>query len=71
MALRHTVPQSVHGRHAVADGRRLHLLAAQPLLEDAAVYRTVIDNQHGQPVGEIATRTRVPQGGRAHGGSEP
>ena len=69
MALRHAVPESVHGRHAVAGGRRLHLVAAQPLLEDAAVGRIVIDDQHRQPAerkwrhGGESIRRGLPDGG--------
>ena len=44
------VPKGVHGRHAVADCHSLHLPAAQPLLEDAAVGAVIIDDQHRQVV---------------------
>jgi hypothetical protein len=48
------VPEGVHGRHAVAGGRRLHLPAAQPLHEDVAVGGVVIDDQYR----EVAERGR-------------
>ena len=54
------VPEGVQGRQPVADRRRLHLPAAQPLLEDVAVGGVVVDDQHRQ----VAEQDRRPGGGR-------
>ena len=40
------MPEGVHGRQPVAHRRRLHLPAAQPLLQDVAVGGVVVDDQH-------------------------
>ena len=50
------VPEGVQGRQPVADRRRLHLPAAQPLLEDVPVGGVVVDDQHWQ----VAERGRRP-----------
>src|SRR5262249_56098405 len=36
-----------HGRQTVAGGRRLHRIAAQPLLQDVPVGGVVVHDQHG------------------------
>ena len=50
------VPEGVQGRQPVADRRRLHLPAAQPLLQDVAVGGVVVDDQHRQ----VAEQDRRP-----------
>ena len=50
------VPERVHGRRRVADRRRLHLPAAEPLLQDVAVGGVVIDDEHRQ----VAEQDRRP-----------
>ena len=59
------VPEGVHGRQPVAHRRRLHLPAAQPLLQDVPVGGVVIDDQHGQ----VVERDRRLGGGPAPGGA--
>ena len=59
-ALGHAVPEGSHGRRAVAGGRRLHRIAAQPLLQDVPVGGVVIDDQHRQ----VAQHDRGRGGGR-------
>ena len=44
------VPEGIHRRDAVAHRHRLHLPAAQPLLQDVTVGGVVIDDQHRQVV---------------------
>ena len=53
-----TMPEGVHGRHPVAHRHRLHLPAAQPLLQDVAVGGVVIDDEHRQ----VVERGRRPSG---------
>ena len=57
------VPQGVHGRHPVAHRRRLHLPAAQPLLQDVPVGGVVVDDQHRQ----VVERDRRPGRDRLRG----
>ena len=59
-ALGHAAQEGSHGRRAVAGGRRLHRIAAQPLLQDVAVGGVVIDDQHRQ----VAQHDRGLGGGR-------
>ena len=57
------VPEGIHGRHPVAHRRRLHLPAAQPLLQDVAVGGVVIDHQHRQVVEQDRRLGRRPTPG--------
>ena len=53
------VPEGVHGRQPVAHRRRLHLPAAQPLLQDVAVGGVVVHDEHPQ----VVEQDRRPGGG--------
>ena len=52
------VPEGVQRRQPVAHRRRLHLPAAQPLLQDVAVGGVVVDDEHRQVVEQDRRRRR-------------
>ena len=60
------VPEGIHGRRPVAHRGRLHLPAAQPLLQDVAVGGVVIDDEHR--AGSRSTGRRS-SGDRLRGGA--
>ena len=57
------VPEGVHGRQPVAHRRRLHLPAAQPLLQDVAVGGVVVHDKHRH----VVEQHRRLDGGRLRG----
>ena len=59
------VPEGAHGRQAVADRGRVHLPAAEPLLQDVAVGGVVVD--HEDP--EAPEQDRRPGGEAARWGA--